>query len=126
MNRSLIPLLAVALLILLIVSAAFAPQYQGTLVNVLLILLLAFAPAMIIRNRWRAYGRGETTRAQTFLRIFLDILGQALAFILGTLLGKLAGDWGTAYGLWAGILTGCAVCLITAMAVMKIWRVFFL
>src|SRR5688572_23568719 len=118
MKRYFIPLLLSTLLILLIVSAVFAPQYQGPLVNGLIVVLLAFAPALIIRHRWRAYRRGEATRAQTILRIFLDILGQVLAFILGTLLGKLAADWGAVYGLWAGILSGCAVCLVTAMAVM--------
>jgi O-antigen/teichoic acid export membrane protein len=125
MKRYLTPLLLGGLLILLILSMVFAPRYAGALGNAILALFLAFALFMIIRHRLRAHQRGETTRSQMILRIFLDVLGLALAFTLATLLGKLAGDWGAAYGLWAGILTGCVVCLITAMAVMKIWRVFF-
>lgn len=125
MKRYFIPAFLGLLFILLILSTVYAPRYAGPLGTGVLILFLAFALAAIIRHRWSAYRRGETAASQTFLRIFLDVLGLALAFSLATLLGKLAADWAAAYGLWAGILVGCAICFVAAMAVMKLWRVFF-
>lgn len=125
MKRYFIPVFLGTLFILLIFSTVYAPRYAGPLGTGVLILFLAFALATIIRHRWSAFRRGETVASQTFLRIFLDVLGLALAFSAATLLGKLATDWAAAYGLWAGLLAGCAICFVAAMAVMKLWRVFF-
>ena len=125
MKRYFTPAFLGLLFILLILSTVYAPRYAGPLGTGVLILFLTFALAAIIRHRWSAYRRGDVTGGQTFLRIFLDMLGLTLAFSLATLLGKLTADWAAAYGLWAGILAGCAICFVAAMAVMKLWRVFF-
>jgi Ca2+/Na+ antiporter len=121
MKRNFIPMLLGALIILLILSMLYAPQFAQPLGNGLLVVFLALALWTIIRRRWGAHQRGEATRNQTFLRLFLDVLGLALAFVSATWLGKLVGDWAAVFSSWAGILVGGLACFLVASSVAKLW-----
>jgi uncharacterized membrane protein (DUF4010 family) len=105
-----------------IFTLLFAPQYIQAFATLAIALLGVFAIWTHVRRRWNKYQQGEATRGQTFLRLLLDLIGLALGFTLAILLGKLAEGWASTYGLWTGILVGCAICFLVALSIAKLWN----